>query len=162
MTKPPEPGDPGTYRSVGQNRELPDRWSRDSEALLKRPSPAVLTSYRKDGTASVSHVWFRLHDHGLEVVIAEGDVKLRHLERVPRCSLVVFETLPPFRSLIVEGSPRLEPDVDNRARLAIASRYLGAEVARRFVEERQTPGLVLRITATTVKEWDLSGIPPQE
>ncbi len=75
---------------------------------------------------------------------------------------MVFETEPPFRGLTVEGSPRLEPDSGNRARLAIASRYLGAEVARRFVEQRQTPGLVLRIRATKVKEWDLSGILPQE
>ena len=142
--------------------EMPEDWSLASADLLDRPSPAVLTTYRKDGTASVSPVWFRLNEHHLEVVIAEGDAKLRYLERVPMCSLMVFETVPPFRGLTVEGSPLLEPDLENRARLAIASRYLGEEVARRFVEERQTPGLVLRITATTVKEWDLSGILPQE
>jgi len=94
-------------------------------------------------------------------VIAEGDPKLRHLDRVPRCSFMVFETELPFRGLTVEGGPRLEPDMGNRVRLAIASRYLGEEAARRFVEQRQTPGLVLRITATKVKEWDLSGILPE-
>ena len=139
-----------------------DNWSRDSEDLLDRPSPAVLTTYRKDGTASVFPVWFRFHRHELEVVIAEGDPKLRHLERVPQCSLMVFETEPPFRGLTVEGSPRLEPDIGNRVRLAIASRYLGTETARRFVEQRQTLGFVLRVDATKVKEWDLSGILPQE
>ena len=140
---------------------MPDRWSLDSEALLDRPSPAVLTTYRRDGSASVSPVWFRLHEQDLEVVIAEGDPKLRHLDRVPRCSFMVFETELPFRGLTVEGGPRLEPDMGNRVRLAIASRYLGEEAARRFVEQRQTPGLVLRITATKVKEWDLSGILPE-
>ena len=29
------------------------------ESLLEGPSPAVLTTYRKDGTALVSPVWFR-------------------------------------------------------------------------------------------------------
>ena len=139
-----------------------DNWSRDSEDLLDQPSPAVLTTYRKDGTASVSPVWFRFHQHELEVVIAESDAKLRHLERDPRCSLVVFETQPPFRGVTVEGVSRLEPDVGNQVRLAITSRYLGAETAHRFVEQRQTTGLVLRVSATKVNQWDLSGILPQE
>jgi hypothetical protein len=36
-----------------------------------------------------------------EVVIAEGDVKLRHLARDLRCILVVFEAVPPFRGVEV-------------------------------------------------------------
>ena len=139
-----------------------EAWSSDSQTLLDRPSPAVLTTYRKDGSAAVSPVWFRLHEQDLEVVIAEGDAKLRHLERVPRCSLMVFETEPPFRGLTIEGAPRLVPDGGNTARLAIASRYLGRELGGRFVEQRRTPGLVLRIDPIEVREWDLSGIIPQE
>ena len=48
--------------------------------LLAGPSPAVLTTYRRDGTAVPSPVWFR-RDGALEVVIADGDVKLHHLAR---------------------------------------------------------------------------------
>jgi PPOX class probable F420-dependent enzyme len=139
-----------------------ETWSHATEALLDRPSPAVLTTYRNDGTASVSPVWFRFHQDDLEVVIAQDDMKLRHLERDPRCSLVVFETEPPFRGLAIDGISHLEPDAGNGVRLAIASRYLGTEMARRFVEQRQIPGLVLRVDATKVREWDLSGILPQE
>jgi hypothetical protein len=39
----------------------------------------------------VSPVWFRRNDGALEVVIAEGDVKLRHLARDRRCIVVVFD-----------------------------------------------------------------------
>jgi len=35
------------------------------------PSPAVLTTYRKDGTAVTSPVWFRFRGDTFEVVIAE-------------------------------------------------------------------------------------------
>jgi nitroimidazol reductase NimA-like FMN-containing flavoprotein (pyridoxamine 5'-phosphate oxidase superfamily) len=66
-------------------------------SLLDAASPATLTTYRDDGTAFVSPVWFRFEDGEFEVVIAEGDAKLRNLERDPRCSLLVFETVPPFR-----------------------------------------------------------------
>ena len=133
----------------------------DFQSLFDQPSPAVLTTYRTNGTASVSPVWFRFHQRNLEVVIAEGDPKLRHLERTPRCSLMVFETAAPFRGLRLEGSPRLTPDESNEARLEIASRYLGEEPGRRYVEQRKKKGLVLRIEATKAKTWDLSEILPQ-
>jgi hypothetical protein len=37
----------------------------------------VLATYRKNGSAFVSAVWFRWRDGGFEVVIAEGDLKGR-------------------------------------------------------------------------------------
>ena len=64
----------------------------------------MLTTYRADGTAVTSPVWFRYCHACFEVVIAENDVKLRHLAAHPQCSLVVFETVPPFRGVRVQGS----------------------------------------------------------
>ena len=46
-------------------------WLEGVRSLLEAPSPAVLTTYRKDGSALVSPVWYRWHDGGLEVVIAK-------------------------------------------------------------------------------------------
>ena len=135
-------------------------WPTDFQTLLDSPSPAVLTTYRKDSTASVSPVWFRFQDDRFEVVIAEGDVKLSRLRRRQECSLIVFETVAPFRGVRVERSPTLIPDQDNRVRSAIAGRYLGAEEGRRFVEQRDTPGVVLQFDATEAHPWDLSGIMP--
>ena len=54
-------------------------------------------------SALVSPVWFRWSDGAFEVVIAEGDLKLRHLARDPRCVLVVFEAVRPFRGVEVRG-----------------------------------------------------------
>jgi len=135
-------------------------WPTDIQTLLDSPSPAVLTTYRKDSTASVSPVWFRFHDQRFEVVVAKGDVKLSHLRRRQECSLIVFETVAPFRGVRVEGLPRLIPDTGNRVRSAIAGRYLGSEEGRRFVEKRDTPGFVLQLDATEAHPWDLSEILP--
>ena len=44
---------------------------REFATLFQAPSPAVLTTYRKDGTAAASPVWFRFRDNTFEVVIAE-------------------------------------------------------------------------------------------
>jgi PPOX class probable F420-dependent enzyme len=131
----------------------------DAASLLAAPSPAVLTTYRKDGTALVTPVWFRHHEGMFEVVIAEGDVKLEHLRRDPRCSLVVFEAVPPFRGVEVRGCAELvECDV-RLIREEIAGRYLGVEAGRRFAAERSTPGVLLRLSGDQ-RTWDLSAILP--
>jgi PPOX class probable F420-dependent enzyme len=131
-------------------------------SLLDAPSPAVLTTYRRDGSANVSPVWFRSHADTVEVVIAEGDVKLGHLARDPRCVLLVFETVPPFRGIEVRGTPTLvECDV-TAARMDIAGRYLGASGGERFAGERASRrGVLLRLEASEPRLWDLSGILPE-
>ena len=130
-------------------------------SLLEAPSPAVLTTYRKDGGALVSPVWFRWRDGAFEVVIAEGDVKLRHLARDPRCVLVVFEAVRPFRGVEVRGTAELVEGDVGAARAAIAGRYLGAADGARFAAERSSkPGVLLRLVPDEPRVWDLSGILP--
>ena len=128
---------------------------------MEAPSPAVLTTYRKDGGALVSPVWYRWMDEGFEVVIAKGDLKLRHLARDPRCVLVVFEAVRPFRGVEVRGVGELiEWDV-GPVRAAIAGRYLGVADGARFAAERRSkPGVLLRIAADNPRLWDLSGVLP--
>jgi PPOX class probable F420-dependent enzyme len=135
-------------------------WADDIRTLLDAPSPAVLTTYRKDGSALVTPVWFRFVDEAFEVVIAEGDVKLQHLARDKRCDLVVFESVPPFRGIEVRGVPELVEGDVTEAREAIAGRYLGAENGRRFAAERTKPGVLLRLRADEPRVWDLSAILP--
>src|SRR5919204_1749757 len=136
-------------------------WIDRARPLLEAPSPAVLATYRKDGSALLSPVWFRWHEGAFEVVIAEDDVKLRHLRRDRRCVLVVFEAVPPFRGLEVRGEPEeVEGDV-TAARAAIAGRYLGPTDGARFAEARRmTPGVLVRIVPREPRAWDLSRVLP--
>ena len=121
----------------------------------------MLTTYRKEGSALVTPVWFRWADGAFEVVIAEGDVKLRHLERDPRSILVVFEAVRPFRGVEVRGVPELVRGDVTDARAAIAGRYLGAEDGERFAAARKSkPGVLLRLVPDNPRVWDLSAILP--
>jgi PPOX class probable F420-dependent enzyme len=130
-------------------------------SLLEAPSAAVLTTYRKDGTALVSPVWFRWNDGAFEVVIARENVKLRHLARDPRCVLVVFEAVRPFRGVEARGVAELvECDV-GPVRASIAGRYLGADAGVRFADSRSSvPGVLLRLAPEVPRVWDLSAIVP--
>ena len=138
-------------------------WTDRVRTLLEAASPAVLTTYRKDGSALVSPVWFRFSGGAFEVVIAEGDVKLRHLARELRCAIVVFETIPPFRGVEARGAPVLIAGDVTAAREEIAGRFLGAEAGRRFAAERRAkPGVLLRLADPEPRVWDLSALLPRE
>ena len=151
------PGDDAAAR-LG---EVPADWIEGVRSLLEAPSPAVLTTYRKDASALVSPVWFRWNDEAFEVVIAQGDLKLRHLARDPRCALVVFEAVPPFRGIEVRGIPELDEGDWTAVRTAIAGRYLGERDGTRFAAERESkPGVLLRLAADNPRVWDLSAILP--
>jgi PPOX class probable F420-dependent enzyme len=131
------------------------------ESLLEGPSPAVLTTHRMDGSALVSPVWFRYADDVFEVVVAEGDVKLRHLARDPRAVLVVFEAAPPFRGVEVRGDATVVPGDVSQARVEIASRYLGRADGERFAAQRASrPGVLVRLPSSVVRSWDLTAILP--
>ncbi len=121
----------------------------------------MLATYRNDGSAAVSPVWFRWADGAFEVVVATGDVKLRRLAHDRRCILVVFESVPPFRGVEVRGVPDLVEGDVTAAREAIAGRYLGAEAGTCFAAERRSKrGVLLRLDARDARIWDLSAILP--
>jgi PPOX class probable F420-dependent enzyme len=126
-------------------------------SLLEEPSPAVLVLYRPDGEAIVSPVWFRVEGDAFEVVVAATDPKLGHLQRDPRCVLLVFETRPPFRGIQIRGKATVNPDQGSVVRRAIASRFLGAERGSAYADlSRRPPGYVVRLPTSEARAWDLA------
>jgi len=116
--------------------------------------------YRADGTILMTPVWFRADDEWIEIVIAEGDAKLERLRADPRCVFMAFETEPPFRGLRMEAEAALSTDGVRSARLAIASRYLGAQKGQQYVQQRTKPGVVVRLPLSSARTWDLQPILP--
>ena len=117
---------------------------------------------RPDGSILTSPVWYRQVDDRIEIVIAEGDPKLRQLRVDPRCVFLAFETTPPFRGLRIEAEASLGTDGVREARLEIATRYLGANDGQRYVEQRTTPGVIVRLPLASARRWDLSAILPTQ
>lgn len=126
-------------------------------SLLTGPSPATLTLHREGGRAITSPVWFRVEGDWFEVVVAASDRKLDHLRGDPRCSLLVFEAVRPFRGVQVTGEATIDPDDGANTRLAIASAYLGPEGGRAYADlSRRPPGFVIRLPVAGARAWDLA------
>jgi len=129
----------------------------EMRSLLDAPSPATLTLFGAGGEPVTSPVWYRYTGDSFEVVMGLMDQKLELLRRDPRCTLLIFETAPPFRGVRVRGKADLVPDEDSATRLEIATRYLGEEGGRRYADMgRRPPGVVVRLRADFAKAWDLS------
>lgn len=126
-------------------------------SLFEAPSPAVLVLRRQDGEPIVSPVWFRVNGELVEVVVASSDHRLGHLRSDPRCVLVVFEALPPFRGAQIRATATLVEDEGSRTRRAIASRYLGPERGASYADlGRRPPGVVIQLPLKAARLWDLA------
>jgi PPOX class probable F420-dependent enzyme len=116
---------------------------------------AVLATYRRDGTVLLSPVWHEWRDGGFHVVTGGHDVKVAHLRRDPRASIVVCEHTPPYRGVEVRCHARLVTVAVGDAVTRIASRYLGAEAGAAYAESAGDD-LLIRLQPGDLRGWDFA------
>jgi PPOX class probable F420-dependent enzyme len=123
--------------------------------LLELPLVAVLATYRADGSVLLSPVWHRWHDGGFDVVVGPKDIKLRHLNREARASVLVYEHEPPYRGLEARGEVRLIPNGGRRALEEMAVRYLGPVDGPAYAAMAGDDVLV-RLEPSEFRGWDFA------
>jgi PPOX class probable F420-dependent enzyme len=123
--------------------------------LLERPLVAVLATYRRNGEVLLSPVWHEWRDGGFDVVTGHNGIKVRHLRRDPRASIVVYEHEFPYRGIEVRGEARLLTDGVADATRRIASRYLGAEAGAAYADTT-TDDTIIRLEPGRLRAWDFS------
>jgi PPOX class probable F420-dependent enzyme len=123
--------------------------------LLDRPLVGVLATYRRDGGVLLSPVWHEWRDGGFDVVTRRDDVKVKHLQRDPRASIVVYEHEPPYRGIEVSGEAGLHTDGVKDTAHRIATRYLGAERAATYADG-DPDDTIVRLEPGHVRAWDFS------
>ncbi len=119
---------------------------------------AVLTTYRKDGSVLLSPVWYEWADDGFNVFVFDGDIKLTHLARDLRASVLVAEDKPPYRGIQLDAEARVSSPSDARdgtRRLAV--RYLGEETGNKFADAYQSyETKLVRMEPGRTRIWDFS------
>ena len=113
-------------------------------AFLDRPLHAVLATYRTDGTAVQSVVWYRREDDTVWISTAPTSLKVRHLRRDPRLSLLVMSA-DGAAYLALDGTATITEDVDPPTRLRLLEPYLGVDGARAYVARNPLSGPNARI-----------------
>jgi PPOX class probable F420-dependent enzyme len=123
--------------------------------LLEQPLVAVLATYRKDSSVLLSPVWHQWRDGGFDVVVYATDVKLQHLRRDPRASVVVYEHQPPYRGLEARGEVSLDPEGATEAITSMAVRYLGPEEGAAYAAT-VTDAVLVRLEPGQARGWDFA------
>jgi PPOX class probable F420-dependent enzyme len=124
--------------------------------FLGEPRIAVLATLRRDGSVLLSPAWHEWRDGGFNMWMVAEDVKVRHLRRDPRATIVVAESEPPLRGVEVRGAAELiELGVPETA-VRIAARYIGAESAAEYVGSLPGEHLIVRLPPGDIRIWDFA------
>jgi PPOX class probable F420-dependent enzyme len=123
--------------------------------LLEAPLVAVLATYKMDGSVLLSPVWHQWRDGGFDVVVGPNDIKLKHLRRDPRASVLVYGNDPPYAGLEARGEASLDPDGGADAILSMAVRYFGPEDGPAYAAT-VTQSVLVRLEPTQVRGWDFA------
>ena len=122
--------------------------------FLDQPVIAVLATRRPDDTILLSPVWFEWRDGGANVwVPSPGNAKIRDIARDPRVSLVIASQEWPYRGLEIRSEARVSPEGFDDLVGRTATRYMGADAAKRMVGT-MPDGVVVRIEPGTLRAWD--------
>ncbi|HEX3055969.1 MAG TPA: TIGR03618 family F420-dependent PPOX class oxidoreductase [Gaiellaceae bacterium] len=131
----------------------------DLEGFLALPRVAVLATYRRDGTVLLSPVWHTWRDSGFDVLTEAKDVKVRHLRRDPRASIVVYDDEPPYRGVEIRTTATIAETATRDALRDVAVRYLGREAGEAYAAG--SPECVrIRLEPGNVRAWDFADITP--
>ena len=128
----------------------------DLAGFLDKAVVATLATYGPDGTVRLSPVWFEWVNGGFNVVIPDGDVKARHLERDSRASLVVYENEPPYRGVEIRTEPVSSREGAHEAEARLARKYLGARKAESWLANTSWEPLLVRLEPGELRVWDFA------
>jgi PPOX class probable F420-dependent enzyme len=123
--------------------------------FLELPRVAVLATYRKDGGVLLSPVWHQFRNGGFEVVSAPDDIKVRHLRRDPRASLLVYDNEPPYRGVEIRTTAQLSEIDRAEVVLEMSVRYLGQEAGEAYAAE-SADSVLIRLEPGHVRSWDFA------
>jgi PPOX class probable F420-dependent enzyme len=123
--------------------------------FLALPLVAVLATYRRDGGVLLSPVWHQWRKNGFDVLCAPDDIKVRHLRRDPRASILVYDNEPPYRGVELRTTAvLLEVDRADVAR-EMSVRYLGREAGEAYAAT-SADSVLVRLEPGDVRTWDFA------
>jgi nitroimidazol reductase NimA-like FMN-containing flavoprotein (pyridoxamine 5'-phosphate oxidase superfamily) len=98
-------------------------------------------------------VWYEYQVGGrVSVITGRGSRKGRAILASGRMTLCAQDENPPYRYVSVEG-PAVAEELDPAERLAMARRYLGAELGEQYVTSNPDPGRESVIFRMTPEHW---------
>ena len=130
--------------------------ARVAEFLAAEPALIGQLGYiGRDGSPSVTPVWYRFLDNRLEFVTQLSTVKVAALRQDPRAAITVASQTEPYGHAQVQGTVQIDPEpaATHAALIEITARYLGRDRAIEYVREHHSaPGeAIVRLRPARVR-----------
>ena len=106
----------------------------EQREFAAEPNVAVLATVDAKGRPHATPIWYLFEDGVFVLSVGRGGQKHRNLERNPEATLVIDSRVVPYYALMVSGTVELGPPISPGQRLQLATRYLGEELGKRYVE----------------------------
>lgn len=126
----------------------------DFAEFLEQPIVSTLATLRKDGSVLLSPVWHEWRDGGFNVCTARDDVKIRHIRRDPRVTLVVPEQGFPHRGVEIRCEARVIEEGGPETARRIAIRYEGEPAGGEWADKYTTDHVIVRLEPGELRLWD--------
>jgi PPOX class probable F420-dependent enzyme len=116
---------------------------------------AVLATYRREGSVLLSPVWHRWRDGGFDVVSAPDDIKVRHLRRDPRASILVYGNDLPYCGVEIRTTAQLSEIDPAEFVRDMSIRYLGREAGEAHAAD-SADAILIRLEPGHLRTWDFA------
>jgi PPOX class probable F420-dependent enzyme len=124
----------------------------ERDQFLAAVRPAVFSSSGADGRVHSVLVWYMWDGSAFTVLTEHGSVKERNVRRTGRATIVVHEDI---KYVSADGPVAIRDVVSYEERLALWTRYSGAQTARQVV----TPGSTEKMVALVLTPERLIEVP---
>ena len=126
----------------------------EAEQFLGEPNVAVLATVDRLGRAHAAPIWYLYEEGAFIISTGRGSQKHRNVEANANVTLVVDRRTLPYYAVMAHGSAEIGPALSPEERLRLAARYLGDELARRYVERTTSEDSIsIRIRPRKVIEY---------
>jgi PPOX class probable F420-dependent enzyme len=129
------------------------------EAFLGRPNVAVLAALRKDGSPSLSAVWYEYGSDGvIRVSVTRDRAKYRYVQRDGRVALCIASPAPPYLEVVLEGEASITEVGGPQLMERLCVRYYGAVEGRKYADytNAHDERLVLSFRPSRARTWDFA------
>ena len=106
----------------------------EREEFLKEANVAVLATVGGGGRAHAAPIWYLYEDGVFIMSTGRGSQKHRNVEAQPEITLVVDRRSLPYYAVMAQGRAEIGPRLADEERRRMATRYLGEELARAYLE----------------------------
>ncbi len=106
----------------------------EREELLREPNVAVLATVGSGDRAHAAPIWYLYEDGVFIMSTGRGSQKHRNVEAHPEITLVVDRRSLPYYAVMAQGRAEIGPRLADEERRRMATRYLGEELARAYLE----------------------------